>query len=121
MSFSAWCFVSGKDYDDAIGRVDRIIAALETAPQKAAQEWLDKDFLPVARQLVPYRTGELHDSIGGRVTGSSIEVFATADHARFVEEGTSKSPAQPFMGPAWHKTIGKLRTRIAQALRKASK
>lgn len=113
--------MSVKGYDEAIAHLDRILAKTEAAQKQAAQEWLEQDFIPTARGYVPVRTGELHDSIGGRVTASGVEVFATANHARHVEEGTSKMPAQPFMGPAWHQTIGKLKKRLAQAMRKASK
>jgi len=49
-----------------------------------------------ARRTVVVRSGELRDSIeqeGGTVT-------ATADHAKFVELGTYKMRAQPFLRPA---------------------
>ncbi|WP_288484775.1 HK97-gp10 family putative phage morphogenesis protein [uncultured Novosphingobium sp.] len=108
-------------YDKAISHLDRLLGAMRSAPQRAAQEWLEQDFKPVAKSLVPVRTGELRDSIDGRVTATSVEVFATAEHARFVEEGTSKMEAQPFMGPAWEQTKGKLQKRIAQAIRKANR
>ena len=113
--------MSVKGFDEAISNLDRLQAAMQSAPQKAAQDWLEQDFKPLAKSLAPVRTGELRDSIDGRVTATSVEVFATAEHARFVEEGTSKQEAQPFMGPAWEQTKGKLQKRIAREIRKANK
>lgn len=48
----------------------------------------------------PVDKGELRDSIRGEASGTSGTVRATARHANFVESGTFKDKAQPFMGPA---------------------
>jgi len=49
-----------------------------------------------ARQLVPVDTGALHDSI--RVTDNSVNV--DMHYASYVELGTPKAAAQPFLKPA---------------------
>lgn len=68
--------------------------------RKAAHEWLDEDVLPTAHRLVPKATGALDRSITGEITQNQIRLGATAPHAAFVEEGTSKQDAQPFLRPA---------------------
>lgn len=49
-----------------------------------------------ARMLVPVATGELQDSI--QETSEGVE--AGTDHAFYVEFGTYKMSAQPFMSPS---------------------
>lgn len=91
--------------------------------EEAATTWVKEDFLPVARQLVPYDTGELHDSIGGNANPQQVRVFADAPHARVTEEGSVEKniPAQPYMRPAFEKTRRKLSKRTRDALRKRLK
>ncbi|MBK8772186.1 MAG: HK97 gp10 family phage protein [Rhizobiales bacterium] len=60
----------------------------------------------LAAQLAPVDTGELRDSGSVHPSApngtSTYDVRFTADHARFVEYGTTDPsyPAQPFLGPA---------------------
>lgn len=62
----------------------------------------------VARGLVPYVTGALHDGIeiakGGvynwTVTASSVAGGAEREYAAYVEYGTWKMGAQPYLRPA---------------------
>jgi HK97 gp10 family phage protein len=49
-----------------------------------------------AERRAPVLTGELRASIGEE----GGEVVATSDHAIFVEYGTRRSKAQPFLRPA---------------------
>lgn len=111
--------MSVKGFDEAIGKVDAVLRQMQNAPADAAKAWLEEDFKPYAKRIVPVQTGALRDSIDGRVTPAGVEVFASAPHARFVEEGTSKQAAQPFMAVAWAATIHKLYERTSKALRKA--
>lgn len=56
-----------------------------------------------AKGLAPVRTGELRDSIDVKeATPSDLEgaVFVGADYGVYVEHGTSKMSAQPFLFPA---------------------
>lgn len=57
-----------------------------------------------ARRDVPRRTGRLHDAIDAEMeddlNGAVGVDPATADYGEFVEFGTSKMAAQPFMTPA---------------------
>lgn len=62
----------------------------------------------IARQRVPYVTGALHDGIeiakGGvynwTVTASSVAGGADREYAAYVEYGTWKMGAQPYLRPA---------------------
>lgn len=86
--------------------------------EEAGHAWVEQDFKPAAKQLAPVASGELRDSIDGEVNPQQIRVFASADHARFVEEGTVKQSAQPFMEPAFQKTRRKLAAHARAALKK---
>ena len=84
-----------------------------TAVQELAQETALR-IAERARELVPVRTGHLLDSIdavfgedvedpdsdGSPRAFEPIQVVADTPYATFVEFGTSKMAAQPFLGPA---------------------
>jgi HK97 gp10 family phage protein len=54
-----------------------------------------------AQSICPVDTGELRSSIKAeKVSEFEGRVIATAEHAPFVEFGTYKMQAQPFLGPA---------------------
>ena len=61
-----------------------------------------------ARELVPVKTGHLlasiHADIGGLEEAEeafdSVQVIADTEYASFVEFGTSRMEARPFLGPA---------------------
>ena len=83
-----------------IGEISgRVTQNMELAAEFAAQQ---------AKSLAPVRTGKLRDSIVGvvetRAHGEGVEgivgVKAEKFYARFVELGTRKSPAHPFLRPA---------------------
>lgn len=57
-------------------------------------------FFNIAYDLCPVDTGELIGSIDGFTDGESVEVYADADYAQYVEYGTSKMEAQPYFRPA---------------------
>ena len=53
-----------------------------------------------ARQIVPIVTGYLQSSIYVEDLGDDVAVGAYADYAGFVENGTRKMQARPFLGPS---------------------
>lgn len=57
-------------------------------------------FFDIAYDLCPVDTGELIGSIDGFTDGESVEVYADADYAQYVEYGTSKMEEQPYFRPA---------------------
>ena len=70
-----------------------------------------------AKAAVPVLTGTLQASIQAEPTGpSTATVSASAPYAGFVEYGTGRGPAQPFLTPAAHQQEPALITRIQAAL-----
>lgn len=53
-----------------------------------------------AKDLCPVKTGRLRNSITNYVEGNAAYVGTNVEYAPFVEEGTSKQKAQPFLRPA---------------------
>lgn len=55
-----------------------------------------------ARRLVPVDSGQLRDSIGYtyRQSDKTLQLYADKHYAQWIEFGTSRSPAQPFLRPA---------------------
>jgi HK97 gp10 family phage protein len=72
------------------------VAALGKLAGEAGVRAVAEDVATFARQMVPVDTGELRDSI--EVTGEGV--VAGTDHAVYVEFGTFKMTAEPFLRPA---------------------
>lgn len=54
-----------------------------------------------ARSLVPVRTGRLRNSLMHEVRGLTLKVGSRdVPYSMYVEYGTSRSPAQPYLRPA---------------------
>ena len=85
----------GKFVADVDGLVAKLPHRVEAVVAKAA---LDTEAR--AKMLAPVDTGNLKNSIGSSIQGTHAEVGPTAKYGEFVEMGTSRTPAQPYMGPA---------------------
>ena len=99
------------------GDIPRLMQTLPPEIFTAIQELAQETALRIAeraKEIVPVRTGHLLDSINA-VFGEDVEdpdsdgsprafepvqVVADTPYASFVEFGTSKMAAQPFLGPA---------------------
>lgn len=66
-------------------------AALKKAAEAVAAQ---------AREQCPIDTGALKNSISVSADGNSAVISANTDYAGYVEFGTSKMAAQPFLVPA---------------------
>ena len=53
-----------------------------------------------ARARAPVRTGQLRASISRAGSGAEARVVARAPHAGYVEYGTARMPARPYLWPA---------------------
>jgi HK97 gp10 family phage protein len=70
-----------------------------TIPQAALQAGAD-NLVESARSAAPVLTGALRDSISTtNVTATNATVEATVEYAGFVEFGTSRMSAEPYMMP----------------------
>lgn len=75
-------------------------AIVSDIPTKALAAAADQ-MVTGATGIVPVRTGNLRDSIQAESASStSVAVTAEADYAAYVELGTSKMGAQPYMRPS---------------------
>lgn len=74
-----------------------------------------------ARELAPRRTGALSDSIvvARDVGNDALRVEARAPYAAYVEFGTVRRPARPFLGPAIQTSRAAIVQEFARALRRA--
>lgn len=82
------------------------------AKDEATQDILDSIGNAAAdhakNEYVPYLTlrgkgyskGALHDSIGYRVDRDAVRIYANTPYASYVESGTSRMGAQPYLKPA---------------------
>ncbi len=88
---------------------DTVTAKLIAAAQLMAQgiqdglEAAGADMEATAKQIVPVRTGFLRSTIYHQVdpVALSLEVGADADYAFFVEMGTRRMAAEPYIRPAF--------------------
>lgn len=69
-----------------------------------------------AKQNCPVDTGKLRASITTEVGKLEAEVGTNVEYAQYVEFGTSKQSAQPFMRPALDKAITQLNRDMAKTL-----
>lgn len=103
----------------ALRRIRLLPVQVNEARNDAIREWAD-DLEKTAKDLAPVRRGIMRDSIESRANLNAgtayVRVIGSAtDYAYYVEKGTSKMDAQPFLGPAAqiHRRTGE------QALRRA--
>lgn len=97
---------------------DKAIKSVEDAVSKA----LTASALIVegqAKALVPVDTGNLRNSITHEVEGKEARVGTNVEYAPFIELGTSKQTAQPYLNPALEMNKGNIKKIFADALSKA--
>jgi HK97 gp10 family phage protein len=66
------------------------------------------DMLATSQLATPVDTGHLRSSEGVEVIGLGFDVYATAEYAEYVELGTSRMNAEPYMGPAFDQHLPNL-------------
>ncbi len=72
-----------------------------------------------ARRIAPRDTGDLESHIDAAARGAEGTVKSTSRHAGFVEHGTYKDAAQPYMEPAAQRSRMRAPKRFAEILRTA--
>ncbi len=99
---------------------DKVMKSIEEAINKA----LEASALLVegtAKNLAPVDTGYLRNSITHEVEGKEARVGATAEYAGFVELGTSKQAAQPFLNPALEQNKRNIKRIFEDAIKRIDK
>lgn len=88
---------------------DRIAGATEQAIDEFADEVVDH-----MQGVVPVDTGKLRRSIKKDKQGDKVTVGPRGvEYAEYVENGTSRTPAQPYVAPTlqWARQVGPRRIR----------
>jgi HK97 gp10 family phage protein len=70
----------------------------------------------LAKQLVPVRTGHLRGSIYAKISEWVAEIGSEATYALFVELGTRRMRAQPYLFPAIQEHLPRLEQIICEAI-----
>lgn len=76
---------------------------------------LGPELLTTMQSQTPVDTGELRGSENVSVAAKELRLTAGTDHAVYVEFGTRKMAAQPFMKPTVEGAAGKVGPAIASA------
>lgn len=69
-----------------------------------------------AKEMCPVDTGTLKNSISAEADKMSASVSANTDYAAYVEFGTSRAAAQPYLVPALLQNTDAVMAEIAAAL-----
>lgn len=92
---------AGMEFIVVFNRIPALIAFVESESRRAVKSSADR-IAEKARNYAPVDTGALRGSIEAvsTVAGKEAEVRVGAEYGRFVEFGTYKMEAQPFLSPA---------------------
>lgn len=74
--------------------------ALDKAIEEALEEIARECEHHVREDYVPVDTGRLKNSISHRVKGNAAKIGSNVEYAAWVELGTCKMKAQPYLKPA---------------------
>ena len=116
MSVEINCYVEGvEEFQEALRNFD---SAMQRQVHRQLASWA-ADVKALAKQLVPVRTGHLRSSIYAKISEWVAEVGAEAAYALFVEFGTYRMRAQPYLYPAIQRHLPRLESIILDALEAA--
>jgi HK97 gp10 family phage protein len=84
-----------------IGRLSAQLYAIAEADYlPALAKGVEEEIFPQMQRLTPVDTGWLKSNERVEVSNNAVTLVADTDYALFVEMGTSKMAAQPYMRPA---------------------
>lgn len=106
-------------------RLLRKLAQIEPALRAAMQREVKIAAVNIergAKQRAPVDTGRLRNSIAHEIHegGLNAEIGSNVDYAPFVEFGTRRMRAQPYLFPAFEEERPKYMDRLRRALSKAA-
>lgn len=98
---------------EALTALDEFIAKVQIDCEVAVNEAVEQTFNR-SQELVPYDSKTAHapgyvhlkDSASKEVDGLSGSVTYGTDHSEYVEQGTSRMAAQPYLNPAFEGAKG---------------
>lgn len=106
------------DWDDVIDKLTLLEVIIEhdfTLEERIELAGLALDY---AKQIVPVLTGALRDSLEIRVSGDSVFIGSDLNYSTYVELGTSKMTAKPYLIPALLVAIAEWHQRFPEKIRK---
>ena len=86
---------------------------------RAKRRWLEEAGSSIqgqAKELAPVRRGNLRKSISYRIQNDESIIFTPVQYAPYVEYGTYKMAAQPYLRPAVSKMKPRLMKRLSSLL-----
>lgn len=95
--------------------VEETTKRIDSACEKSVKETCE-DIQRMAKQFAPVRSGKLRDSIKIKVDGLKGEVYSDVSYVGYVENGTRKMRARPFLRPAYDACIKELMSRVVKNL-----
>ena len=113
MSIEISCDIKG------VEELQKAMRNFDSAMQKHVHRQLASwaaDVKALAKQLVPVRTGHLRNSIYTKIREWVAEIGAEATYALFVEFGTRRMRARPYLYPAIQQHLPRLEQIILDAL-----
>jgi len=116
MSIEITCDVKGVEkFQEAMKQFD---SAVQKHVHRQLASWA-ADVKALAKQLVPVRTGHLRSSIYAKISEWVAEIGAEATYALFVELGTRRMQARPYLYPAIREYLPQLEQIIREAIEAA--
>jgi len=113
MSIEITCDVKGvEEFQEALRNFD---SAIQKQVHRQLASWA-ADVKALARELVPVRTGHLRSSIYAKINEWVAQIGAEATYALFVELGTRRMQARPYLYPAIQQHLPRLEQIILDAL-----
>jgi len=104
-------------YNDVVKNMQAWAQAVKKNAQNALFDSLD-ELLLNAQHDCPYKTGHLHDSLTREIDADGMhgQVYTPVIYGLFVEMGTRRMAAQPFLYPNWKREIPLFQERIRAAV-----
>ena len=109
---------------EGLARLKKNLAEAGTKTREAAEQAVASEVDEIrddARRMAPRKTGALRAGIRARANGLDGTVKSTVRYATFVEHGTYRDKAQPYMAPAAALARLRLPKRAADVIRVALK
>ena len=113
MAVEITCDVEGvEEFKDAMQRFD---SGMQRQVYRFLASWA-ADVKAAAMRNAPVRTGYLRSSIYAKIKDWVAEIGAEATYALFVELGTRRMRAEPYLYPAIQEHLSRLEQIICEAL-----